>query len=121
MDEIQLLRLRRGLRYVVAVQDRSGKIEPYPFWDASHALIGNSIPPSRWNAIRTHVFTEISGSLLPSGTFVFSRQDRNGTCLGAVLWSGKQIYPTLFNSVEDAVAKAWSDIPRAEAATNLVK
>ncbi|WP_141682897.1 hypothetical protein [Agrobacterium tumefaciens] len=106
-EQIKILRLRRGARYVVALQDNTGRIESSPFWDASHALVSKNIHPSLWNSVTTEVFNEHLSSELPTGSFLFSRRERKGSFRGAVLWQGKMIYPTLFPSIEHAVAAAW--------------
>lgn len=106
-QQIKMLRLRRGARYVVALQDYSGKIEPSPFWDATHALVAKNIHPSLWSSVPTEVFNEHPSSELPTGSFVFSRHERKGSFRGAVLWQGKMIYPDLFPSIDHAIAAAW--------------
>ncbi|APO70838.1 hypothetical protein IE4872_PD00303 (plasmid) [Rhizobium gallicum] len=44
--KIKILRLTRGRRYVVAVQNKAGEIEPHPFWEAQ-ALAAAGIPAER--------------------------------------------------------------------------
>ena len=105
----KLLRLVRGKRYVIAIQDQSGEIEPHVFWDEVQALAATATSVERWDLVTTEVFTQVFSPSLPAVYTAFMRKDRKGLCLGVVLWRGTAIYPFVFPTLDDAVAAALQD------------
>ena len=117
----KLLRLARGKRDVIAVQDQSGEIEPHPYWEETQAFFARGTPIEQWEQVATEVFTQVFPDALPSGFSVFVRMERRNICLGVVLWRGAVIYPFIFPTLEDALSAATQDewIREAHAKTEL--
>lgn len=75
--DIKMLRLRRGARYVIALQNRSGNIDP-SILGRNHAFVAKTIHPSLWSSVPTEMFNESLSIELPAGSFVFARRTRKG-------------------------------------------
>lgn len=105
----KLLRLARGKRYVVAIQDQSGEIEPHPYWEETQAFFARGTPIEQWEQVETEVFTQVFPDALPAGFSAFVRMERRNICLGVVLWRGAVIYPFIFPTLEDALCAATQD------------
>lgn len=105
----KLLRLARGKRYVIAVQDQNGEIEPHPYWEETQAFFARRTPVEHWEQVRTEVFTQVFPQALPEGYSVFVRMERRNICLGVVLWRGAVIYPLMFSTLEEAISAAVQD------------
>ncbi|NTA84194.1 hypothetical protein G6L13_27335 [Agrobacterium tumefaciens] len=105
----KLLRLSRGKRYVIAVQDQNGEIEPHPYWEETQAFFARRTPVEQWEGVRTEVFKQVFPEALPEGYSAFVRMERRNVCLGVVLWRGAVIYPLMFSTLEEAISAAVQD------------
>lgn len=103
---MKMLRLKRGARYVIALEGQDGLLLPTSFWTAEQALTVYGLPSALWNSVPTEVYSEVFTEAAPAGVSIFVRKSRRGEVLSAVLWSVDGLVPTQFASIADASTAA---------------
>lgn len=101
---LKMLRLRKAGRYVVALLESDGNLKSTSYWSETQALIASGVLPAQWSSVPTEVFTEIHSDTIPADVSLFARSTRKGRLHGVVLWTKDGLFPTVLNTIEEALA-----------------